>query len=241
MIELGYNRSQCDCYVYHNKLEDGSMIYLILYVDNMLIVVRNKADIQKLKSFLSAEFEMKDLCAAQKILGMEIFRDRSQKKLFLSQKSYIENSEAEIEYMAKVPYSSAVGSLIYVMVCIRPDLAHAVSVVSRFMANPGKERWLAVKRIFRYLRDASDVGLIYGGDIECLITGYSDSDYTGDIDSRRSMAGYVFTFGHSVASWKATLQPTVTLSTIEAEYMALTVATKEGIWLRGLVGDLGLH
>ena len=271
MIELGYNRSQYDCCVYHNKLEDGSMIYLILYVDDMLIAARNKADIQKLKSLLSAEFEMKDLGAAQKILGMEIFRDRSQKKLFLSQKSYIEKvlsrfgmstakplntpsaanaqlsvtlapqSEAEMEYMAKVPYSSAVGSLMYAMVCTRPDLAHAVSVVSRFMANPGKEHWLAVKRIFRYLRGTSDVGLIYGGDTECLVTGYSDSDYAGDVDSRRLMTAYVFTLGHSVVSWKATLQPTVTLSTTEAEYMALTEAAKEGIWLKGLVGDLGLH
>ncbi|XP_071927625.1 secreted RxLR effector protein 161-like [Coffea arabica] len=85
--------------------------------------------------------------------------------------------------MAKVPYSSAMGSLTYVMVCTRPDLAHAVS--------------------------------------------YSDSDYAGDVDSRRSMTSYVFTLGHSVVSWKATLQPTVTLSTTEAEYMALTEAAKE--------------
>ncbi|MCF6774911.1 Ty1/Copia family ribonuclease HI, partial [Corynebacterium sp. MC-12] len=87
----------------------------------------------------------------------------------------------------------------------------------------------------------SDIGLVYGGDTQCLVTGYSDSDYTGDVDSRRSMAGYVFTLGGSVVSWKATLQPTVTLSTTEAEYMALTEAVKEGIWLRGLVRDLCLH
>ncbi|XP_071939680.1 secreted RxLR effector protein 161-like [Coffea arabica] len=202
---------------------------------------------------------------------MEIFRDRSQKKFFLSQKSYIEKvlsrfgmctakplntpsaanaqlsvtlapqSKAEIEYMAKVPYSSAVGSWMYAMVCIRPDLAYAVSVISRFMANPGKEHWLAVKRIFRYLRGTSDVGLIYRGDTECLVTGYSNSDYAGDVDSRMSMTDYVFNLGCFVVSWKATLQPTVTLSTTEAEYMALTEAAKEGIWLKGLVGDLGLH
>ncbi|CAO2820788.1 unnamed protein product [Amaranthus hypochondriacus] len=117
----------------------------------------------------------------------------------------------------------------YAMVCTRPDLAHAVSVVSRFMSQPGKEHWQAVKRIFRYLKGTSDVGLIYGGDIQCLVTGYSDSDCAGDIDSRRSMTGYVFTLGGSVVSRKATLQPTVTLLTTEAEYMALTEAAKEGI------------
>lgn len=155
--------------------------------------------------------------------------------------AFAPKSAEEKEYMSRVPYASAVGSLMYAMVCTRPDLAHAVSVVSRFMGDPGKEHWQAVKRIFRYLKGTSDVGLIYGGDTNCLVTGYSDSDYAGDVDTRRSMTGYVFTLGGSVVSWKATLQPTVTLSTTEAEYMALTAAAKEGIWLRGLVSSLGLH
>ena len=271
MIEIGYIRSPYDCCVYYNKLTNGSLIYLVLYVDDMLIAAKDKSDIQKLKGLLSAEFEMKDLGAARKILGMEIYRDRSQKKLFLSQKSYIQKilsrfgmstsrsldtpsaanihlstafapkSAEEKEYMSRVPYASAVGSLMYAMVCTRPDLAHAVSVVSRFMGDPGKEHWQAVKRIFRYLKGTFDIGLIYGSDTSCLVTGYSDSDYAGDVDTRRSMTGYVFTLGGSVVSWKATLQPTVTLSTTEAEYMALTAAAKEGIWLRGLVSSLGLH
>ncbi|KAG7558728.1 Integrase catalytic core [Arabidopsis thaliana x Arabidopsis arenosa] len=270
MMELGYIRSPYDCCVYTSKLKDESYVYLVLYVDDMLIAAKQMCDIQRLKDLLSAEFEMKDLGAAKKILGMEILRDRSQNKLFLSQKGYIQKvlnrfgmlsakpidtpfaanihltmfanqSEEEKEYMSRVPYANAVGSLMYAMVCTRPDLAHAVSVVSRFMGQPGKEHWLAVKRIFRYLRGTSDVGLIYGGEVPSLIAGYSDSDYAGDVDSRRSMTGYVFTLGNSVISWKATLQPTVTLSTTEAEYMALTEAAKEGIWLKGLVSDLGLH
>lgn len=196
----------------------------------MLVAAKSKAEVQKLKDLLSGEFEMKDLGAARKILGMEILRDRGQKKLFLSQKGYIEKvlsrfgmstakhidtpcagnihlttlyapqSTEEKEYMSRVPYASDVGSLMYVMVCTRPDLAHAVSVVSRFMVQPGKEHWQAVKRIFRYLRVTSDIGLLYGGDKQCLVTWYSDSDYAGDVDSRRSMTGYVFTLGGSVVS-----------------------------------------
>ncbi|XP_047340459.1 secreted RxLR effector protein 161-like [Impatiens glandulifera] len=103
------------------------------------------------------------------------------------------------------------------------------------------EHWQAVKRIFRYLRGTSDVGLIYGSNNQCLVTGYSDSDYAVDIDGRRSMTGYVYTLVDSVVSWKATLQSTVTLSTTEAEYMTLTEAAKEGIWLKGLISDLGIH
>ncbi|GJU01945.1 secreted RxLR effector protein 161-like protein [Tanacetum coccineum] len=119
-------------------------------------------------------------------------------------------NEAEIEYMSRIPYASAVG-----------------------------KHWNAVKRIFRYLKGTSDVGLIYGGDHEYLVAGYSDSDYAADLDARRSLTGYVFTIGNSVVSWKATLQPSVALSTTEAEYMALTEAAKEGIWLKGLIEDLG--
>ncbi|GKA64116.1 retrovirus-related pol polyprotein from transposon TNT 1-94 [Tanacetum coccineum] len=97
----------------------------------------------------------------------------------------------------------------------------------------------AGERIFRYLKGTSDVGLIYGGEREYLVAGYSDSDYAADLDARRSLTGYVFTIGSSVVSWKATLQPSVALSTTEAEYMALTEAAKEGIWLKGLIEDLG--
>ncbi|KAJ4702606.1 Retrovirus-related Pol polyprotein from transposon TNT 1-94 [Melia azedarach] len=129
--------------------------------------------------------------------------------------AFAPKSVEENEYMSRVPYASAVGSLMYAMVCTRPDLAQSVSVVSRFMGKPGKEHWQAVKRIFRYLKGTFDVGLIYRGDTQCLVTGFSDSDYAGDVDSRRSMT--------------------------EAEYMALTEAAKEGIWLKGLVSDLGLH
>ncbi|XP_057247302.1 secreted RxLR effector protein 161-like [Beta vulgaris subsp. vulgaris] len=96
--------------------------------------------------------------------------------------------------MSKVQYASAVGSLMYAMVCTMPDLAHVVSVVSRFMTQPGKEHWQAVKRIFRYLKGTAYLGLIYGNDAECLVTGYSDSDYVGDIDTRRSMTGCEVSF-----------------------------------------------
>uniref|UniRef100_A0A803NB01 Uncharacterized protein n=1 Tax=Chenopodium quinoa TaxID=63459 RepID=A0A803NB01_CHEQI len=108
------------------------------------------------------------------------------------------------------------------------------------MARPGREHWQGVKRIFRYLRGTTDIGLVYGNGRECLVTGYSDSDYAADVDTRRSVTGYVFTLGGSVVSWKSTLQSSVTLSTTEAEYMALTSAAKESIWLKGLVGELGI-
>ncbi|OAE24922.1 hypothetical protein AXG93_2931s1660 [Marchantia polymorpha subsp. ruderalis] len=213
---IGYNRSPYDCCVYYIEVQGGSFVYLVLYVDDMLISAKSKSDIQKLKALLSAEFEMKDLGVALE-------------------------TEEEKKYMSRIPYASAVGSLMYAMIYTRPDLAFAVCVVSQYMVNSRKEHWQAVKRIFTYLRGTSDIGLCYGNDTQCLVVGYSDFDYAGDVDSMSSMTGYVFTLRGSVVSWKLTLQPTVTLSTTEAEYMALTEAAKEGIWLKGLVNDLGLH
>ncbi|KAG8496965.1 hypothetical protein CXB51_008193 [Gossypium anomalum] len=146
-------------------------------------------------------------------------------------------SDDEIKYMSHVPYSSAVGSLMYAMVCSRPDLSYAVSAVSRYMANPGKEHWKAVQWILRYLRGTTDVCLQFGRTEDGVI-GYVDADFAGDLDRRRSLTGYVFTIGGCAISWKATLQTTVALSTTEAEYMAITEACKEAIWLKGLFSEL---
>ncbi|KAE8684184.1 Flotillin-like protein 1 [Hibiscus syriacus] len=151
--------------------------------------------------------------------------------------------DAEREYMSKVPYASVIGSLMYAMVCTRPDISQAVGVVSRYIHDPGKEHWQAVKWILRYILNTIDVGLVFQQDKQdgqCVV-GYCDSDYAGDLDKRQSTTGHVFTFAKAPVSWKSTLQSTVALSTTEAEYMAVTEAVKEAIWLQGLLGELGME
>jgi hypothetical protein len=266
MISHGFKRSDYDSCVYL-KIVNGSAIYLLFYVDDMLIAAKEKSEIDKLKAQLSKEFEMKDLGAAKKILGMKIVRDRKSDKLYLSQRGYIEKvirhfnmrnakpvstplaahfrlssalcpqSDDDVEYMSRVPYSRAVGFLMYAMIYSCPDLSHTLSVVSRFMDNPGKEHWRAVQWIFIYLRGTSNACLQIGKSRDGLV-GYVDSDYAGDLDKRRSLTGYVFTIGGCVVSWKVSLQATIALSTIEAEYMAISEACKEAIWLRGLYSKL---
>ena len=140
--------------------------------------------------------------------------------------------------MAKVPYASAIGSLMYAMVSTRPDIAQAVGVVSRFMNNPGKEHWEAVKWILRYLVGTVDVGLCYGGS-KIKLQGYVDSDLAGDIDSRRSTTGYVFTLGSAAVSWISQLQKIVSISTTEAEYVVATEACKKMVWMQGFMEELG--
>ena len=104
-------------------------------------------------------------------------------------------TDEEREYMAKVPYANAVGSLMYTMVCTRPDISHVVSIVSRYMHDPGKSHWQAVKWIMRYLQNTVNVGLTFEQDksLGKCIVGYCDSDYAGDLDKRRSTTGYFFT------------------------------------------------
>ncbi|KAG8502915.1 hypothetical protein CXB51_000770 [Gossypium anomalum] len=267
MTSHDFKRSSFDSCVYFKKNSDGSFMYLLLYVDDMLIAAKDKGEIKKVKAQLSEEFEMKDLGLAKKILGMKILRDRKASKLYLSQKGYIEKvlcrfnmqsakpvstplathfrlssalspqSDDEIEYMSHVPYSSAMGSLMYAMVCSRLDLSYAVSAVSRYMANLDKEHWKAVQWILRYLRGTTDVCLQFGR-TEDRVIGYVDVDFPGDLDRRRSLTGHVFTIEGCAISWKVTLQTTATLSTTEAEYMAITEACKEVIWLKGLFSEL---
>ncbi|KAH9679844.1 hypothetical protein KPL71_026299 [Citrus sinensis] len=190
MLNNGYHRSKFDNCVYYGGLDRGGAIYLLLYVDDMLIASKQKSEVEKLKNLLKGEFEMKDLGSAKRILGMEIFRNRVAGTLFLSQEKYIKKvlerfdmhnskpvltplgsqfklsaaqlTEAERAQMDGIPYAQDVGSLMYAMVCTTPDIAFAVSVVSRFLSCSNKTHWGAVKWIMRYLRGSSTCGLLYG-------------------------------------------------------------------------------
>lgn len=264
----GYQRTSSDHCVFFQRFGDDDFIILLLYVDDMLIVGRNIGRIAQLKKDLRNFFAMKDLGPAKQILGIRITRDRGAKKLHISQEQYIEKvlcrfnmdkakivsspltpnfkltdrdcptSEDEIEEMDRVPYASAVGSLMYAMVCTRPDLAHAVGVVSRFLSNPGKKHWEAVRWIFRYLRGTSKLGITFGNG-QPMLAGYTDSDMAGNKDNMKSTSGYLMTFAGGVVSWQSRLQKCVALSTTKAEYMATTEAGKELLWLKRFLQELG--
>ncbi|KAE8687328.1 Peroxidase 44 [Hibiscus syriacus] len=248
--EMKYTRSKYDHCVYLCKLQDGSYIYLLLYVDDMLIASKSQTEIAKLKTQLNNEFEMKDLeRISEEVLKRFGMNEKSKPVStplaphFKLGASMSPKDDTEREYMSKVPYASVVGTLMYAMVCTRPDISQAVGVVSRYMHDPGKEHWQAVKWILRYILNTIDVGLVFQQDKQdghCVV-GYCDSDYAGDLNKRRSTTGYVFTFAKAPVSWKSTLQSTVALSTTEAEYMAVTEVVKEAIWLQGLLGELRME
>ena len=125
----------------------------------------------------------------------------------------------------------------YDMMCIRPNIAHAMGVVSRYMNDPGKGHQNAVKWILRFLKGTSDRKLCYGGS-DVVLRGYVDADMASDIDGKRSTTSYVFTVGDTTVTWISKLQNIVALSTTEAEYVAATEASKEMIWMQRFMEEL---
>ena len=256
--ELGFEPIAADFSVFTN----GTTI-IAIYVDDILLAGPNKQEIQGIKTKLAEHFEMTDLGGCAYYLGMTVTRDRANRILRLGQAGYVQKfitehgmweskgtptpmgtekyQAAEEDFQAteasRTAYQSAVGSLMYAMLGTRPDIAYAVSVVSRYGSNLNKSHWKAVKRVFRYLRDTVNYQLVFRGDLKPL-TGYTDADWAGDQDTRRSTSGYVFDVGSAAISWSSKRQPTVALSTCEAEYIGQTQATKEAVWLRGLLNQL---
>ncbi|XP_072090400.1 secreted RxLR effector protein 161-like [Arachis hypogaea] len=182
----------------------------------MLVVSPNKDQIQKLKAQLVKEFDMKDVGPVNKILGI------------------CPSSEAERMKMSQVLYASVVESLMYAMICTSTDIAQTVTVVSQFMVDPNKEHWIDIKRFMRYIKGSSTIALCFGGS-KSIVNRYVDSDFAGDIDKRKSTIRYVFILVGGAVSWLSKLQTVVSISTIEAEYMAATQACKEAIWIQRLM------
>ena len=212
---------------------------------------------------------MKDLGELTWCLGIRIVRDKPTRSILMSQDSYATrvlermkmtdskpvstplapgtiltadpqpgDKEHEKE-MKSVPYREAIGCLMYLMVCTRPDLADAVSAVSRYAANPHWHHWVAVKHILRYLNGTKNLALQLGRMEITNVHGYSDSDYAADRATRRLQTGYLFQIGSSTITWNSKRQTTVALSSCEAEYMALCQAAREAMWLRELLCEIG--
>ena len=238
-------------------------VILLLYVDDLVLAAPTTDQIDWIRTKLHKEFDMTDLGELKTFLGLEIEQDRSRRTLHLSQAKYIqkilehhnlqacnpvntpadphirlERSQPDFEATPteKRKYQSAVGSLMYAMLGTRPDIAYAVAKVSQYSTNPTSTHWTAVKRIFRYLAGTHNRGLLYTK--HGTGTGYTDADWGGG-DDRRSIGGYAFILNGAAICWTSKKQSTVALSSTEAEYMALTQATKESLWLQALMMDIG--
>ena len=242
-----------------------SSMYIAVYVDDLLIIGPSIAEIKKIKRSLRNRFQMTDLGPCSYYLGMSIRRDRQNRILYLSQEAYIHKvihqfgmddctpvstpietsplpeNRPEYTYPSgqRIEYQRIVGSLMYIMLGTRGDIAYAVSMASRYLANPGPQHMKLARRILRYLKGTRALRLAYKGHLQ-MLKGFTDADWAGCRDTRRSTAGYLFNIGSGAISWQSKRQSVVALSTCEAEFMGQTQATKEAIWLRRLLNELNM-
>ncbi|KAL0416236.1 UNVERIFIED_CONTAM: hypothetical protein Slati_3455500 [Sesamum latifolium] len=248
----------------YKKISGSSVTYLVLYVDDILLIGNDVKMLGDIKAWLSTQFSMKDMGEAFYILGIKIYKDRSRRMLGLTQFSYIEkvlkrfkieNSkreflpmrngiklsnkqspkmDKELMKMSDIHYASAVGSIQYIVQCSWPDIAYALSMTSRYQACAGEAHWSAVKIILKYFKRTKDVFLIYDSG-ELILEGYNGASFQSEDDDAKSQMGFVFKLNSVVVSWKSSKQATTTDSAMEVEYIAASEATKEAIWMKNYI------
>ncbi|XP_061355111.1 secreted RxLR effector protein 161-like [Gastrolobium bilobum] len=147
-------------------------------------------------------------------------------------------NDVEWKEMESIPYVSVVGSLMYAQTCTRPDISFAVGMLGRYQSNPGMEHRKAAKKVLRYLQGTKDHMLIYKRSNELEVIGYTDSDFSGCLDSRKSTFGYLFMFAQGAISWKSAKQTIMASSTMEAEFVACFEATTHALWLLNFISEL---
>lgn len=262
LIESGCQQSQVDHCLY-SKTIDGGKCYIITYVDDVIIASSNQNSIKEIIGLLSKRFEMKNLGKIKNYLGLEI--DKDDKGNFrICQSKYIKNilkdaslGETKSRKYPMSPqyrktdsnseilpdnkrYQRLIGCLLYIAVNSRPDISASVSMLGRQVNQPTKEDWIELKGVLKYLKGTVDLKLnVSAEDKTQELYGYVDADWAENRDDRKSNTGYIFKLNGGAISWACRKQSCVSLSSAEAEYVALAEGCQEALWLRMLIGDFG--
>lgn len=252
---MNFTSSQADPCIYTYE-QEGKKLLLAIYVDDLILAYSSAKLIEKIKKQLNDSFEMEDIGKLRNCIGIEITEEKDGLKI--SKRNYIEKAlkkynmenckpvSTPIEPYLKlqksdkcdpsIPYQNLIGTLMYLAVAIRPDIAYAVSYLSQFNNCYTDEHFKCTKRILRYLQGTKDLGIKYKKTGKELY-GLADADWAGCTIDRRSYSGYCFKYANACISWESRKQRCVALSTAEAEYIALTEATKEALHLHTLLND----
>ena len=230
----------------------------MIWVDDIVIACRDVEMMNDTKQLLSQRFKMTDMGQLSWFLGIEFVINKD--CIMMKQTSYMRtilkkfnmenckpvstpfeemSNDSNSKSISTTLYKCAVGSLIYCMICTRPDLSWVVTKLSQYN-QPTENQWKAVKRVLRYLQSTTDLGLTFRKSEKLVLTGYCDASWAPDDDNRRSVTGYCFTLNDTgcAVSWKSKRQQTVALSSTEAEYMGLAAATQEALFLKNLMIEL---
>lgn len=257
--KFGFVKSLADQCVYVGQVKEIKC-YLCLYVDDGLLISKEKLVLKEIIDELKLSFNLK-ISPPSNFIGMQI--EINKNYIFIHQTKYIEKllekfkmssanpnsipadpyvklQKSDTVPVKNLPYREVVGSLIHLATVSRPDIMFAVSMVSQFLHCYNETHWNAVKKILKYLRGTIEFGLCYQSKPQTTdLIGYSDADYANDNATRRSMTGYVFIKNGAAITWSSQRQQSVALSTTEAEFMAACAATKEVIWIKQLLCDIG--
>ena len=259
VCSIGFQISAFDPCLYI-KIVEGHCVLLLVYVDDVLVTGSSTELIARTKIDLKGRFEMTDSGKCAFVLGIELV-DNDDGSVTMCQRRYINDilkrfgmddckavisptdistkllpSDAPTKVDA--PFREAVGARMHLMTATRPDIAYAVGYVSRFMENPQVEHWVAVKRILRYLQGTKTHGICFQPGDKIDFCGDSDADWAGDHFDRKSTSGYAFILMSAPISWGSKKQSSVSLSTSEAEYIALSLAIQEGKWIHHLLCEI---
>ena len=254
--------SDAGVYVYSSTGDHACII--VLYVDDLLLLGDSKPFIEEVKRKLKQEYQMTDLGPVERFLGLRIRRDRAKRKILVDQTEYIQtvlerfqmnNSKSQRTPLPagavlesnkdtasdqfRTQYQSIIGSIMYAMLGTRPDIAFAVTRLAKFASNPSQAHMGYAYYILRYLQGTKDYALCYDGASNSGLVAYSDSDWAEDRDDRHSTSGFVFMMANCVVSWASRRQPTVSLSSTEAEYKAASDTCRQMAWLRNFGKELG--
>ncbi|BBG97167.1 transposable element gene [Prunus dulcis] len=265
LLKEGYtNDPICPC-VFIKKSESGFAIVAV-YVDDMNLIGTSE-ELQKTADYLKREFEMKDLGKTKYCLGLQIehsangilvhqstYTEKVLKRfgmdkahplstpmvvrsLDTKKDPYRPKGDDEMVLGPEVPYLSAIGALLYLAQCTRPDISFSVNLLARYSSAPTRRHWTGIKHVLRYLRGTTDMGLFYSSESTNAqsIVGYADAGYLSDPHQGRSQTGYVFTCGGTAISWRSTKQTLVATSSNHSEILALHEASRECVWLRSVI------
>lgn len=238
-------------------------IFVLLYVDDILIMSNDLSEIINLKNELSQIFQMKDLGEVENFLGISIKRNFEKNELEITLRPYVEkllknfkmdscnpcklpidvNHKSEIIKINPTsnPFRELIGSLQYLSLVARPDISIAVNFYSRFQENPDEQHFIGLKRVLRYLKGTIDYKLIFKQHNVLTLQGFADADFANDQVDRKSISGYVFKLFGNTVSWSTKKQSTISLSTTEAELISLCTAAKEGVWIMNLLKELNFE
>ncbi|GBN96234.1 Retrovirus-related Pol polyprotein from transposon TNT 1-94 [Araneus ventricosus] len=256
--DFGLNNTKSNPCVFHMK-NNNKLTILTVYVDDILMFSEDPKMIDFLHNHLSKHFNVKYDGIAKNCLGIEFNQTNS--KITMSQSNYIKELLDRYNMLEcntvstpmalgtklctgttsddKLPYRELIGSLNYLAVCTRPDIAYSINKLSQYLTCYDKSHWLAAKRVLRYLKKTINYGLVFELD-DKVVYGYSDSDWGNSQEGRKSYSGCCFMLSNSVISWESRKQKTVALSSTESEYMSLSDSCKEALYLHKLLSELDL-